>query len=399
MRKIKGAGFVLLFTIGLFGIVTAQESESVFRDLETSFTYSSDLFVNTTGGFDTGVRYFDNIDVEVGFDLSGFDFHFYGLGNQGGNLSELTGDIQVVSNIEADNSWRIYEAWVNRSVDAIRTSFLFGLYDLNSEFDVINTGGLFMNSSHGIGPEYSSTGELGPSIFPLTSLAFRVKINPIPGVSVKGALLDAVPSDPDNTAGTTILLRESEGALIAGEISFSQPTNDPGSLLDRGIDEESPWRIVLGGWKYSKEREGWLGEKESDHGLYAVLESKLIREKSDADQGLSAFVRVGAANRDINRLNYYLGGGVVYTGPFPSRDADQFGIAVGLPINSDDFVETERLYNNDFTENELNTEVTYLLVISEVISFQLDAQYIMNPNQAPELGDAFAVGLRSTFSF
>ena len=36
-----------------------------------------------------------------------------------------------------------------------KVSVLTCLYNLNSEFDVIETAGLFINSSHGIGPDYS----------------------------------------------------------------------------------------------------------------------------------------------------------------------------------------------------------------------------------------------------
>jgi porin len=48
-----------------------------------------------------------------------------------------------------------------------------GLYDLNSEFDVIEAAALFLNPSHGIGPDFAQSGRNGPSIFPVTSLAIR----------------------------------------------------------------------------------------------------------------------------------------------------------------------------------------------------------------------------------
>ena len=109
----------------------------------------------------------------------------YGLANHGGSISELTGDIQSVSNIEAENSWRLYEVWANVPIKTLNGSLLVGLYDLNSEFDVINTGGLFLNSSHGIGPDFSSSGVTGPSIFPYTSLAVRFKVNFMQGFTSK----------------------------------------------------------------------------------------------------------------------------------------------------------------------------------------------------------------------
>ena len=275
---------------------------------------------------------------------------------------------------------------------SIKSSVLFGLYDLNSEFDVVNAGGLFINSSHGIGPDFSSSGITGPSIFPLTSLAARLKINPFNGVMLKFAVLDAVPSDPMNTTGTSVYLRESEGALLVSEISISPSNNNSDAILDRGVNEDTPFRLVLGGWKYTKERTGWLDELESDHGLYVIGEITLTN-------GLSLFGRAGATNRDINRFNYYLGAGVTYSGPFKQRADDILGLTVALPINSDDFVLVEERRGNNYSQNELNIELTYLLTISEHISFQLDTQYIQHPNQAPDIEDAFVVGIRSVFGF
>ena len=43
-----------------------------------------------------------------------------------------------------------------------RFSALFGRYDLNSEFYRLQSAGLFLNSSFGIGPEFSLSGQNGP---------------------------------------------------------------------------------------------------------------------------------------------------------------------------------------------------------------------------------------------
>ena len=39
------------------------------------------------------------------------------------------------------------------------------MYDLNSEFYRVESGGLFLNSSFGIGPEFARSGAGGPSPF------------------------------------------------------------------------------------------------------------------------------------------------------------------------------------------------------------------------------------------
>lgn len=78
--------------------------------------------------------------------------------------------------IDADNTWKIYEAWFQQKLFGDNLSILTGLFDLNSEFDLIETAGLFLNSSQGIGSNFSQTGLNCPSIFPNTSLWLRTKI-------------------------------------------------------------------------------------------------------------------------------------------------------------------------------------------------------------------------------
>lgn len=93
-----------LFIFSTFHFAKAQENDAFFKNIETGFTYTADIFANIHGGLETGARYMDNIDVEVGFESKGFSFYLYGLGNQGKSISEMIGYIQVASNIDTENS-------------------------------------------------------------------------------------------------------------------------------------------------------------------------------------------------------------------------------------------------------------------------------------------------------
>ncbi len=115
------------------------------------------------------------IDAEKKWDMKGATFFFYVLGDGGDDPSgDYVGDVQGFDNIESPDTWKLYEIWYQQSFNNEKFSFLFGLFDLNSEFDVIETAGLFSNSSHGIGPDFSQSGANGPSIFPTTSLSLRL---------------------------------------------------------------------------------------------------------------------------------------------------------------------------------------------------------------------------------
>ena len=188
--------------------------------------YTSDLFSNVTGGISSESVYLDNTDVKLSLEMETLtnwketEIFFYFLGYNGGSPSELTGDIQTLSNIDAHDTWKFYEAWIKKELFQGKLSLLAGLYDVNSEFDSIDTAGLFLNSSHGIGPDYSQSGKNGPSIFPTTSLGLRIKVMPDERYYFQFAILDGVPGDPDKPDGTRIKFQKQEGFLLSSEWKY-----------------------------------------------------------------------------------------------------------------------------------------------------------------------------------
>lgn len=397
----------------------AEAQKSFPEGIDPGIAYTVDLLTNLRGGKATGVRFMDNLDIELLFDtgkligMEGGELYFYGLANQGGELSEdLTGDFQVASNIETDESWRFYELWYQQTIPRIRSSFLAGLYDLNSEFDVNETGLLFLNSSHGIGAAFGNSGVLGPSIFPLTSVGARFKINPWDGLLFKTAVLDGIPSDPDNTDGTKIFFRKDDGLLVAAELSYysggvvkTMGANKHGRLrhfLSREAAKEYRLKVAAGGWVYTKKRSGWIstdGTEHHDMGIYLLGDFPVYRETVDRSQGLSAFIRLGLANGEINRLNGYAGSGFVYTGSFKNRSDDQMGVAVAYAVNSSEFRDFMRTGGEATDAAETNIEATYLIHLYDQLNLQFDLQYIINPNTDPSLDNAVVIGIRTQLSF
>ena len=187
----------------------AEEEE---HPIDLSIVYTAELFSNVRGGLERSARYLDNLDVtlrvdaERAFGWRGATLFAYGLYNNGEPFSEdLVGAVQGVSNIETGvQAARLYEAWIEQRFAADRGSMKIGLYDLNSEFDVIEAAALFLNPSHGIGPDFAQSGRNGPSIFPVTSLAIRGEYRLADAWLVRAVLLDAVPGDPDRPKRTVI---------------------------------------------------------------------------------------------------------------------------------------------------------------------------------------------------
>jgi len=348
--------------------------------------YKADILYNSSGGIETGATFLDDAGLSFETDLaavSGVDdatMFVSLLWNNGNTFSDqYAGDLQTVSNIDAEKALRIYEFWYEQPVSAA-VGLRFGLYDLNSEFDAIDTGGFFINSSHGIGPDYSQSGEAGPSIFPVTSLTARFDWQISAASNLRYAILDGVPGDPDDPSKTTIDLGDGDGVLHALEYNH---------VLDGGT------RFGAGAWMYSAdfERIDGGGEDDGNSGIYGFVDTPL--KSSDQDGfDLTAFLRYGVANDDINMLDSYLGGGIVATGLIRTRPEDQFGLAFSSARVGDPAMRVARLAGTVLASHETNIEFTYSTQINSWLRLQPNIQYVVNPGADKALDNALVLGIR-----
>lgn len=361
--------------------------------------YTGEIWGNAAGGMRRGAAYLDNLDLTLEIDAerawgwTGATFFAYVLANTDDTLSEdIVGDAQVVSNIDAIGAVRLFEFWYEQALWDERFSIKTGLYNLNSEFDANETGSLFINSSHGIGADFSQAGENGPSIFPVTSLALRTRLALTQTLSLQAVVLDGVPGDPDDPRRTAIILSKSEGALIAVEADY---------LDDRGT------KLALGFWHFTARFDDVLAtdsagdpvQRSGNQGVYVLAERVLYREPESPEQGLAVFGRFGIADDDVNQFDRYLGVGGVYTGLVPGRDEDRLGLAVAIADNGDPFEEAQRLAGESVDSREINVELTYRLQVTPWLALQPDIQYVADPGAAGGLGDAWVFGLRFEASY
>lgn len=373
--------------IGSIPVSAHGESEAVGRAVSAEVGYVADLLRNASGGIRNGSAYLQNVDATIALDVgrvfgNGAGSLFaYLLWNDASTFSDrYPGDAQVVSNIDAERALRIFEFWYEHRLTDI-LSLKFGLYDLNSEFDAVDASALFLNSSHGIIPTYSQTGENGPSIFPVTSLSARLQWEIDRNNVLRYALLDAVPGDPDNPAATAVKLSSREGVLHA---------------LEYNRNFSDALRLGLGAFSYSAEYEairetddgGNPVRRDGNAGWYAFAEGSVY---SDATRGrtASAFVRYGAANGALNPFDRYIGAGTVLSGFVPGRPDDQIGISMATARCGADYraaAGAER--------HETAFELTYRAHVHDRIQIQPDIQYIINPGTDRTLENALVIGVR-----
>lgn len=405
---IASMGLGLALCPALLARVLAQPIPPARLDV----AYTADGMANLRGGLERGAVFLDNLDLTLALDLESLigwprtSLFVYGLGNQGGSPSALAGDVQGVNNIEAPAAWRIYEAFVQHRLLNDRLSVLAGLYDVNTEFDVMESALLFVNSSFGIGAEFAASRPQGPSIFPFTSLGLRIRAFPTDRWYVQAAALDGVPGLPGDPHAGPFHFEANDGLLLVAETGVTLDRQVPTQTAAQEAQRRRisrvatiPYRlkIGLGGWYYTarfQRIDAATVEQRGNGGLYLLSQWRFFREPEDPAQGLRGFLRLGLADHRVNRLAGYTGGGVVYTGLLPHRPDDRLGLGVAIAHNGAPYERAQRRTGSPATSTETAVEVTYQAPLTAWLLIQGDVQVVANPDTNPSRRHALVVGLR-----
>lgn len=358
--------------------------------LAVEAVYTGEIWSNLRGGLRRDFVYLDNADLAVTLDgekagLNGTTIFASLLYNNRNTLSEsIVGDLQTISNIDTDGSLRLYEAWIEKDLSAI--SIKLGLIDLNSEFDVNSPGSLFINSSHGIGPDFSQIGESGPSIFPLTGLGIVGRAQLGGDVTLRAGLFEGTPGNPDRPRRMAIDLDDDEGVLLVGEIAHH--------FHARG-------KLAVGAWHHSGGRVTAIDPTRSSGastGVYLHLEAP-IGQLGGID--VDGFGRIGFADPQVHQIARYTGAGLTLSGPVFAKGEreEQIGLAIAVAHNGEPFRRARAVAGQPVGHSETSLELTYRIAITDYLALQPDLQYVVNPGTGPDLQDAIVAGLRFELSW
>ncbi len=366
--RIRGAA---RFSLGLIPalLLTGHAGETRAQaHLSTGVTYKLDTVVVEEGR----PLLLDNLDLTIDAALEGLfgwrgaTAHVHVLNNSGAqpNLSAKT--LQGIDNIEPPTHHvRLYEAWLEQAFAGDSASVRAGLYDLNSEFYVSGPAGLFLNPSFGIGPELAATGSGGPSIFPSTALAIRLKIQPAPKMTVMAAVLNAKAGTLGDPGGIDTTF--DEGALIIGEVR-----------------RESRVNLNLGLWRYTGP--GALAGR-SSQGVYGGIEARLWGGGEGGPAAIG-FVRGGVSDGGATPFEGGWQAGLVIERPLAGRPNSRLGLGVAQARISDN----DRAGRADIGSSETIWELTYSDSLGERLTLQPGLQWVNRPggNRA-EQGGAVAM--------
>lgn len=393
----------------------------------------AEVWSNLRGGRRTGVTANGLMTLSVHADLGGLagldGWYLYGSVFQihgRGITQDLVGNLQVVSNIEATRSTKLYNLWVTKTFMDDRLELRIGQEGANDEMMISQQAQLFLNSSFGYPALLATNLPSGGPNYPIAAPMARFVYKISDAFSWQGAIFDGDPAGPGtgdpqlrNRYGVAFRLRDAP--LIFNELWFRpegwSKENLPG-LWKLGVwyhDGDFPdQRFDQSGGKLAVTGGSALQHK-GNHAFYAVADQLVWRRPGSEDQGLGLWALAMVSPSDRNLIDLYVEGGMTFKGLFESRPKDKLGLAFAYMRTS---MGARSYYLDGLAAStgltaiepyELVTELTYQYVHSNQVSIQPSLQHIRNPGAALPLSanrysqvplkDAFVAGVRAILSY
>lgn len=354
---------LLLLPVFCSPAYSTGEGEESGSPLQAGASYTGDMAWSVAGGLRRGTAYLGmaamNASLNTGqaglwkngtFTVSAA--HTHGATPS----SDLFGDAQVSSNIEAGNRTFMMELWIRQRFGNIEITA--GLQDLNSVFALSESGGLYLNSSFGINPVLS--GNIPAPVFPLTSLGLTVNWQTSGSGSVAAALFDGRPLPFENNPYNTRWKLERGDGLLA-LIEYRRQSEI------RGMRGEYRFGI----FSHSHIIERIIGSDLSDMpctptaGGYAIADQQVWVSGS---REANLFMQVAYTPSPESFINLSWSLGMNFRELIRNRSDDVAGIAFT----------SGRFSGGAGIETAI--ELTYRARLNEIVFLQPDIQYIINPS-------------------
>ena len=371
-------------------LLTATAPAEAREGLELSGGYVADIAATMAGGADRKARFLDNLELGLDADLDKLwgvpatTVHIAALYNGGLRPNDSAQTLEGLDNIEVGRSAvRLFEAWGETALPG--GSLRLGLYDLNSEFYASEAAGLLIAPPFGIGSELAATGSNGPSIFPSSALAARLRFElPAGKAYAQAAIVNARAQTFGDPGGVDLGFRE--GLIAIGEIGA-------GSRV----------RVNLGGWTYTRPAEALAAFdaagnplRERPAGLYAGIEARLAKGEG---REIKAFVRGGIARGRTEPFVSSAQAGLFVAPALVGRDGSAFSVGLHQAVTSTDFRVAQEAAGSEPWQRERGIEITYADMVAPFLTLQPDLQLIERRSPAGLAPLAVHATLRMQFSF
>ena len=391
-----------LIALALVPTIHADEQTPPAKDaapaeskaLTFPFSYTGEGLGNLRGGYKRGAIYEGLLSVGVQGDLEklagwkGASFLVSGIYPHGSSLSQnYVHDLNLVSNIDAYDSIRLYEAWVQQEFADGKWSLRLGQILADTEFFVSGNSELFINGAFGTIPVVGLNFHV--AAYPLATPGMRVRWSPNDSFSVQAAVFDGDAGDAgvDNKHGLDWDISAREGVLAITEAAYK---------VNSGKDDKGLRGTYKLGVFYHTSSSGATvpsQERHTNGGGYFIADQQLWRKPGSEEGGLSGVFRIGGAPEDRNLVRYCFDTGLNYTGIFSGREKDIAGVGFSYTNLS------ESLGTPTETRHEAALEATYKAKLKDWLTVQPDCQCIFNPGAVHKASNALVAGVQVVVSF
>jgi porin len=366
-----------------------------------------------------------DLDKLIGWKDATFFVNAYQI-HGSGPTKNLTGNIQLVSNIEATSDTKLYQLWIEQALFDGQLSIRVGQGGVNDEMMTSTNSALFLNASFGL-PGLSAVDlpSGGPG-FPTATPFARIQVKPSDQVTLFAGIFngDPVPSgigDPQLRDKGGVAFRTNDHVLAAAELWYA--TNQAPDAT--GL----PGTYKIGAWIHSGHFADQLRDTNGvslanpasnampanhspDFAVYGIMDQTIWRNPAGQKPSVAAFLHVIGAPAEFNLSHLFIAAGLNWIGPFANRENDILGIAVAyLGISP-----VRRRFSNDvvyftgqgapYLANETVLEATWQIALAPWWMLQPDLQLIVNPGAgmaaagvSKPLKQAVIGGLRTIITF
>jgi len=365
------------------------------------FNYWGEAFANLSGGVRRGGDYDGLVKISLKLDLQklvqwdGATFYASALYPHGNGITDhYVHDYNILSNIDAYDTVRLSELWLQQSCFSGSFSIRAGQLVTDNDFFVSTNGGLFINSAFAV--IGTVLHDVIPPIYPVASEGLRVHLDVTPSFYIQAMAVDDNPGaqNYDNKHGVQFGPSASHGVLGFYEAGYIPNPPANGSPLQAAYK--------LGGF-FDTQFHPDLSNASTSHGdcgFYAVADQPLYISPAgtkDSPQGLSGFARLSYAPDQRNAVVYYFDAGFNYTGILPGRPTDILGAAFSFERLGTDVEQASGAPVLSHHEHVL--EITYQANFTSWFSLQPDFQYIINPGGFGRTPNAAVAGVRFSLTF
>lgn len=396
------------------------------RGLHLSAGYTGEYLGNVSGGISRGGAFTGLLELAVQLDTEkaslwrGGLFHISSLTPHGRDFSAINlGTLSPVSNIEAYDGIRLYEAWYeHRFADGL-FSIRAGQVATDEEFAYNDSESFFIHPSFGWPAGISANIPNGGSAYPLLGPGVRLRVDPADWLYWQTGIYDGDPwdsaaGDPTvNRRGVRWQLNSSQGAHAITELGYTlNPDSEQRALT--GI-------YKIGAWLHTGDTPDNFRDADNrsfvasglaprlhsgTYGFYFSADQTLFREHPGTSQGLNLFGRAFVAPEDRSLFGLTVDSGVQYTGLLPGRDEDQLGFGVAYHRVSRHLRAMERDDRDlngvalpALSDFECALELFYVIQVKKWWTIQPDVQYLIHPGGSTTIPNALVLGVRTSLVF